>query len=257
MTFRQAKELKGLPPEQKAEVFHKAVAVAGGKAPKPQTIAKVRRSSFDPDLIPRNNDNAYTRRVSGNDVPRVTIEREDIDPADKMPKATPEDVVSARAVALPPESTLEVFPRVFSFEVHSQEELDSFRVLEKKILVKRGSKNGHAKIDLHDAIAKVCNAYKRVKGRNLSVKPADAAQLRRQLESGTTLEEFIATGEKAWTAKSFWCVNHANQMSTFVKNYDNIREEIENPKLSAVDHQKEAGGLKGQAYAASVRTVGS
>ena len=173
-----------------------------------------------------------------------------------VPKATPADVVVARAVVLPV-STSEVYPQVFTFEVQNQFELDSFRVLAEKTLVKRQKKNGKQKIDIGDAVRKVCSAYKRVKGKNLSVKPADAAQLRRHLECGMSLDEFISVGEKAWMSESFWSKNQSHQLSTFVKHYGTIREEIDNPKSKPTNFQKEAGGLKGKAYADSVRTVGS
>lgn len=226
LNTRQVAELKGLAPEEKAKVFHLAVEAEGGKPPKPSTIANARsaaqlpprrRSSFDPDPVEKNYKSAYSSAI---------------DPADKIEKATPEDVVVARAVVLPTESTPEVFPQMFSFELHDQAEKDSFRVLAEKIIVKRNKKNGHPKIDMKDAIAKVCSAYKRVKGRTLSFKPADAAQLRRQLESGTTLEEFIAVGEKAWMAPSggsFKLSKFSHQIAMFVKHFENIREEVSNP----------------------------
>ena len=59
LNSRQAAALKGLPTVQKAEVLAKAIAAEGGKSPKPATIATARRSSFDADAIPRNNDAAY------------------------------------------------------------------------------------------------------------------------------------------------------------------------------------------------------
>src|SRR5213075_2537193 len=54
-----------------------------------ETETKARRSAFDADPIPRDNSRAYLS---------------DIDPADKISKATPADVVVARAVVLPTES---------------------------------------------------------------------------------------------------------------------------------------------------------
>ena len=209
LNSRQAAELKGLPPEEKAEVFHKAVSVSGGRAPKPETIAKVRRSGFDADMESR------------------SASRDEIDPVDRISKSTPGDVAVARMAIEQPEGT-NSYPHIFSFEVNSYEEEKYLQVAKEKILVKRGSKNGHAKLDLHDAIAKVCNAYKAATSKTLSVKPLDAGQLRRLLQSGITLEEFIETGEKAWKSDGF-LARHSHQIAMFVKHYGNIRHEISNP----------------------------
>ena len=225
---RQVAELKGLTPDQKAGVFHKAVAVSGGKAPKPETIAKVRRSSFDPDTEPRDNVSCYlSGPVSGN-VPRDTIDREERDPADKMPKSTPEDVVAARMAVNPTadEKNSLRYPHLFSFAVNSYEEEQVLQVAKEKILVKRGSKNGHSKIDMRDAIAKVCLSYKGVTGKKLSVKPMDAGQLRRLFESGITLEECIEVGERAWVSREFWSKGQSHQLATFVKHFGTIRNEV-------------------------------
>ena len=154
------------------------------------------------------------------------------DPADKIQRSKPEDGIAARSAVLLDVSTPEVFPQMFSFEVNDQTEKDSFRVLAEKILVKRNKKNSRPMIDLQDAIAKVCSAYKRIKGRTLSFKSADAAQLRRQLEGGTTLEEFIAVGEKAWQAPvngQFKLSKFSHQIAMFVKHFENIREEVSVP----------------------------
>lgn len=229
LTSRQAAELKGLQPEEKAKVFNLAIEAEGGKAPKPITLANARsaaqlpprrRSSFDPDLTKRNYGNPYSSNV---------------DPADKIPNATPEDVVVARAVVLPIESTPdEVFPQMFSFELHDQDEKDSFRVFSEKILVKREKKKRRPKINMRDAVVKVKEAYKRVKGKELSVKPKDAGQLRRHLESGMTLEEFIEVAEKAWASEKWWARNQSHQLASFVKHFGTIREEI-NGSSNGVD----------------------
>lgn len=47
LNSRQATALKGLPPVQKAEVWAKAVNGSGGKSPKPEAIAAVRRDYSD------------------------------------------------------------------------------------------------------------------------------------------------------------------------------------------------------------------
>ena len=148
------------------------------------------------------------------------------DPADKMPKATPEDVVSARAAASPPEITLSVFPHPFTVIVEDQEEEDFMTICSEKLLAKRNKKNGHPKINMQDAIAKVKSAYKRVKGKQMAVKPMDAGQLRRHLEDGMELDELIAVGEKAWVSNEFWSKGQSHQLSTFVKHFGTIRNEV-------------------------------
>src|SRR5207245_5489614 len=80
-----------------------------------------------------------------------------------------------------------------------------------------------------EAIRSVCSAYKKVTSKTLSVKPLDAGQLRRLLESGITLEEFIEVGEKAWKSDGFLARGQSHQLATFVKHYGNIRNEIDNP----------------------------
>jgi hypothetical protein len=187
---RQTQQLRGLYPLEKAEVLAKSIVAEGGKSPKPSTIATARADY-------------------------------EIDPADQISKSTPGDVATARMVQL--DETALKYPKLFTFEVLTSEEEGYLQVSAEKILVKRGHKNGHA--DLHDAIIQVCNAYKRVTGKTLSVKPLDAGQLRRLLQSGITLEEFIETGEKAWKSNGF-LARQSHQIAMFVKHYGNIRNEV-------------------------------
>ena len=175
----------------------------------------------------------------------------DRDPSDKTPASTKEDVAAAREIS-------DVYPKKVSFELQSRAEEDSFVAWTEGMLAARCDKNGHVKkpkIDLHAAIKSVCDSYKAVTGKTLPVKPLDAGQLRRLLESGITLEEFIEVGEKAWKSKEF-LARYSHQLATFVKHYGNIRHEIENPKRDILHFQKEAGGLKGKAYENSVRIIG-
>jgi len=242
LNTRQAQELKGLPPSKKAKVLAMAIAKEGGKSPNPETIASTRAACSE--------FSGGTYR--GHDASDFYIRRRDeIDPADKMPASTKADVALAREAS-------DLYPKKVSFELLSRAEEDSFVAWSEGVLARRGHKNGHAKLDMRGAIRSVCDAYNKATGRKLSVKPMDAGQLHRLLESGITLEEFIEVGEKAWVSNEFWARGQSHQLCTFVKQYGNIRKEVDSPKKkTAIDFQKEAGGLKGQAYAATIRTVGS
>jgi hypothetical protein len=57
------------------------------------------------------------------------------------------------------------------------------------------------------------------------VKPPDAAQLRRHLEDGMSLDELIKLGEKAWASKEFWALQ-SHRLATFISNYGIIQEEV-------------------------------
>lgn len=221
------------------------------KETRPQAAA--RTSSFDHDPRPR-----------GDSIGAYVNEK---DPADRLPQSTREDVIVARAVVLPASTDPLVFPHPFTIMIEDQDEEDFMQICAEKLLVKREKKNRAKKktvprIDMKDAIIKVKAAYKRIKGREMSVKGLDASQLRRHLESGMKLDEFLSVAEKAWVSKGWWARNQSHQLSTFVKHFGTIREENDNPnppttRDAIMDLQKNAGGLKGQAYADSVQTIGS
>ncbi len=159
------------------------------------------------------------------DLDAYVTRREEVDPADKMEPSMPVDAATAKSFV---EGTPESFPKTVSFEVLTLEEEYLLHTTFEKILVKRGKKKT-SKIDMRDAIAKVCSAYKRGTGKKLSVKPQDAAQLRRLLESGIELAEFIGVGEKAWKSNSFLS-KYSHQLAMFVKHYGNIRNEVDSPQ---------------------------
>lgn len=212
---RQADALKGLPPVQKAEVLAKAIQAQGGKSPKPETINGVRRACAE------FGDGTY-RGHDASDF--YTQKRDEIDPADKISSSTKDDVAAAQEVS-------ERYPKVLSFEVITRQEEVQYHTAIQDIIVKRGTKPTPRKIDMHEAVRSVCVAYKRVTGKTMSVKPLDAGQLRRLLESGIELQEFIEVGEKAWKSGGF-LAKHSHQIAMFVKHYGNIRNEIESPKNS-------------------------
>lgn len=210
LTSRQAVELKGLAPEEKARVLTDAIKAEGGKTPKPSTIATVRAAAQLPA--------------------RRSVFDGDVDPADRMPKSTKADVVVALELST-------VYPKVLSFEVINSEEEVRYNTVIQAILVKRGVKKNPEKFDMHDAVRQVCNAYKRCTGKTMSVKALDAGQLRRLLESGIELSEFIEVGEKAWKATSF-LAKYSHQIAMFVKHYGNIRNELDAPKNGSTQNKQ-------------------
>ena len=71
------------------------------------------------------------------------------------------------------------------------------------------------------------------------------------------VDEIVETFAIACKSNGFWA-NNSKDIAMFVRHYDNLRSENASPKKQTIIYrQKEAGGLKGQAYANSVRTVGS
>lgn len=157
------------------------------------------------------------------------MERDSIDPADKVPVSTPRDIAVARSIA-------PLYPKIVQFQLFSSQEEDEFLMWSEGIISKRRQKPNPQKLDLHDAIIKVCNAYKKTTGKTLSVKPADAGQLRRHLDSGITLEEFIGVGEKAWKSNGFFA-RQSHRLISFVKHYENVRNEIEGANRSPDGNQ--------------------
>lgn len=197
------------------------------------TITTERKNSFSKDETPRDYSCAYS---STSTPEKRTEETDERDPSDKISRSTPSDVSVAREVS-------EEYPKRITTTLITREEEDSYGVWLASILVKRGTKTLPKKIDMREVVRAVCKAYKQVTKKTLSVKPADAGQIRRLLESGITLEEFIETGEKAWLSKSF-LARYSHQPAMFVKHYGNIRNEM----AEETEKQESAKSVNPQNY---------
>lgn len=219
MTSRQAAELKGLEPAEKASIFESAIAVEGGKPPKPETIAKIRSAKTGsakailPHPSPKDNSYAYI------DEPRP-------------PRPTQLD---AEIIA-----EVRGYPLTRTFEVFNQEEDDVLMKCYEEVVSKRAcTSSAISKITLKQTLKKnianlireLCQVYKAETGKTFQVcRRAGSAQLRSWIEDNgiEAKSELIDVLKKACVRRSFYC-DKSHRLPSLIKFYGDIRHEIENP----------------------------
>ncbi len=242
LNARQAAALKGLPPEQKAEVFEKAINKAGGKAPTPSVIVTARksvtdpprrRSVFDPDPTPRDNSRAYESPC---------IEDEKPEPKDR---STPADAQVFDEFS-------KKYPKVFSFLVENEAEEKRLNECVESIMAYR-PQNGAKPATTATLIAALCSAYKSVKKKTLGVSKADSREMRTLFESygAAEIPAIVEVFKKAIVTDKFHCRN-AHQLHSFGKNYSNVRNEIENENNATSGRS----GVDRNAGTANAKTIG-
>ena len=193
---------------------------------KSSPLAPQRRSNFDPDPTPRNHSNDYTSAtVSSNGVPRGT---DPIDMAEPRLHTTKEDSALAYEFA--------GYPKTIEVTVRSEEEETQVRQLIADFAAQHGETEKASITPARDLIGKLARTYKEVTGRTLLISGADAAQVKRliQMNGISCSEEIVLTFKTACQAKTGWYATKSHQLSTFVQNYNNIRNELNNPISSTV-----------------------
>ncbi len=232
------------------------------------TQKTARRSSFDQDQKPRDNSGAYLSN------PSVTFHVEP-EPAESESESLDKHRATKEQVALSKE--LGGYPKMISVLVATEEEETVFRQCAERVFEQRSEprifnvtvKVTCASITIQSlpppgkivsrCITGLCRTYKQAKGEKLTPSGAGIGQLSKLIESRgwDSVDEIVETFAIACKSNGFWA-NNSKDIAMFVRHYDNLRSENASPKKQTIiDRQKEAGGLKGQAYANSVRTVGS
>ncbi len=219
------RELTHVEPEQRAEVLKRAAS--NGK-PTAASIATARRGQFSGNGDWTYNGHPvsdfYTQKRDTKAPAPFHVERDEIDPKDKMPRPTAADVAAGR-------EALSIYPQKVTFELWNQDEKDSFVRWSESILEKRGTQKVPCKLPVWQQLNTVRDAYKRVTGKTMfSSKGSDSSAVRAFLESGIELAELVSVGEKAWKSSEWKCKQYSHRIPTLVQHYNALRNEIESPK---------------------------
>lgn len=203
LNTRQATALKRLPPGKKAEVLHAAITVEGGKPPTQATINGVRKAMVGDE---RDYSNVYCSE------PRV--------------HTTAQDSALAYEFA--------GYPKTIAITVRSEDEETAVRRLIAEFTEKHGENESASKTPVRDLLRKLTSAYKELTGKTLIVTGADAGQIKRlvQINGVSCTDEIVLTFRKACQAKTGFWATQSHQLSTFVKHYGNIREEVSSPSVA-------------------------
>ena len=173
------------------------------------------KGGFQADPIPRDNSRAYL-----SDVPCGETEK-DYPASEPRVHTTPEDTALAHEFA--------GYPKTIAVIVHNEQEEFDVRKLMVNFADRHGETESASKTPARDLIRKLTGAYKELTGRTLLVTGADAAQVKRliQMNGVSCRDEIVLTFRTACQATSGWyATNKSHQLSTFVQNYNSIRNEL-------------------------------
>lgn len=201
LSTRQVKALSNLPTDKQAEILTVAIKKSDGKSPKVETITTARLK------VTADTDNLWAYTNPPRDV-----------------HTTKQDTETAIEFA--------GYPKEIRVTVkNAQEELEV-----RSLLKRLESNDGAKKNVVRDLIASLVRTYKELTGKKLVITGADAGQIRRlvKLNGEDCSGEIIDVFSKACKADGFFA-RQSHQISTFVKHFGNIRNEVNTTKAHGTE----------------------